>query len=156
MFGESIKRYIVEAPPEVTPQIAQSRLQEINVLLRTILTPNLGLGSDMALHTLLDLARQIRDFDGAIIYAIHPEDQKLINAQVKGFEHLKELPTGIAEGNLFLDWTMTQAKSFLVPSPEGAPEKIRQQIFPFRPLFPQRPPGWHVAIVQHTIGVFPP
>ena len=65
LSAESIKRYIVDHPPEVTGQIAAGRLDEINVLLRTSRIPGIEADPEAAIETLMDDVAGLIDAAGA-------------------------------------------------------------------------------------------
>lgn len=119
MFADSINRYIVDSPPEVTAQIAAGRLAEINVLLRTSRIPDLDSNPESAISTLLGMAREIRYFDGALLYLVHPGHQEILAAFSSGFEELPLPEDALSAGNHFLQWTLDNKASFLVPSRDG-------------------------------------
>jgi GGDEF domain-containing protein/GAF domain-containing protein len=119
LSSESVLRYIVDSPPEVTAQIAAGRLDEINVLLRASRIPGLDSDPESAINTLLDMARDIRYFDGALLYVVHPGQQKILSVFSKGFEDLPLPEDALSAGNHFLQWTLDHEASFLVPSRDG-------------------------------------
>ncbi len=119
LSADLINRYIVDSPPEVTAQIAASRLEEINVLLRTSRITGLAFDPESAINILLDMAREIRWFDGALLYLVHPDQQGILAAFSRGFEDVPLPEDALSTGNHFLRWTMEHEASFLVPSRDG-------------------------------------
>jgi len=120
-----ISRYIVDSPPEVTPNIAAGRLDEINVLLRAGQVQGLDSAPEQAIETLLTMARDIRDYDGALLYLVHPERRELLAAFSKGFEDLPRPEEALTAGNSFLLWTLDHDASFLVPTQDGDEETAK-------------------------------
>ncbi len=119
LSADSIKRYIVDSPPEVTAQIAAGRLEEINVLLRTSRITGLAVDPESAINILLDMAREIRWFDGALLYLVDPDRKGILAAFSRGFEDLPLPEDALSAGNHFLQWTLDHEASFLVPSRDG-------------------------------------
>lgn len=122
MSTDLISRYIVERPPEVTPDIAAGRLDEINVLLRAGLVQGRDSTPEETIDTLLSMARDIRDYDGALLFLVHPERRELLAAFSRGFEDLPRPEEALTAGNSFLLWTLDHDASFLVPTRDGDEE----------------------------------
>jgi len=107
LVGAPVKRgekYIVNVAPEIDSRSAESLIRKLNVLLRASMIYSLRLEKNTALKVIVDLARELTDFDGAVFFLYDEDEKSYYPGLIEGFA--EGLPASSQHGNAFLEWTL--------------------------------------------------
>ena len=98
------ERFVVNVAPEIDSRSAESLIRKLNVLLRASMIYSLRLEMNTALKVILDLARELADFEKAIFYLYDEDEKTFYPALFEGFGD--SLPASCRHGNPFVEWTV--------------------------------------------------
>ena len=98
------ERFVVNVAPELDIGNIDALFQKLNVLIKASMVYSLKLDLNSAMKVMLDLARDLVDFDKAIFYLLDEEDKSFFPGLIDGFPD--KLPGKFHKRNIFLDWTM--------------------------------------------------
>lgn len=98
------ERFIVNVAPELDIGSLEALFQKLNVLFKASMVYSLRLELHSAMKVMLDLARDLVDFDKAIFYLVDDEDKSFFTGLIDGFD--QKLPEEFQRGNIFLNWTV--------------------------------------------------
>jgi len=111
------ERFVVNVAPELDISSIDSLFQKLNVLFKASMVYSLRLDLHSAMKVMMDLARDLADFDKAIFYQLDEEDKSFYAELVCGFG--EKVPRSLRKGNIFLDWTVENHLPIRVQEPEG-------------------------------------
>jgi diguanylate cyclase (GGDEF)-like protein len=98
------ERFIVNVVPELDIGSLEALFQKLNVLFKASMVYSLRLELHSAMKVMLDLARDLVEFDKAIFYLVDDEDKSFFTGLIDGFP--ENLPVEFQKGNIFLEWTV--------------------------------------------------
>jgi diguanylate cyclase (GGDEF)-like protein len=124
MTDQIAKHYTIEVTPEITKDLASSRFQEINVLLKANMVSSLNMEFKVSLHVLCDLISEMIKYDVALLYLWDNDREMMTPYIVRGLAD--ELPDAFGQGNLFSDWAMAPGETFLVS--ESRHEEVSENL----------------------------
>ncbi|MBN2721085.1 MAG: GAF domain-containing protein [Proteobacteria bacterium] len=111
------ERFVVNVAPELDISSIDSLFQKLNVLFKASMVYSLRLDLHSAMKVMLDLARDLADFDKAIFYLLDEEDKSFYAELVCGFG--EKVPPNLRKGNIFLDWTTENHLPIRVQESDG-------------------------------------
>jgi transcriptional regulator with GAF, ATPase, and Fis domain len=98
------ERFIVKVAPELDISSLETLFNKLNVLFKASMVYSLRLDLHSAMKVILDLARDLVDFEKAIFYLVDDEDKSFFTGLIEGFP--EKLPNEFHKGNIFLEWTV--------------------------------------------------
>lgn len=98
------ERFIVNVAPELDISSLETLFNKLNVLFKASMVYSLRLELHSAMRVMLDLARDLVDFDKAIFYLVDDEDKSFFAGLIDGFS--EKLSKEFHKGNIFLEWTV--------------------------------------------------
>ena len=114
------ERFVVNVAPELDISSIDALFQKLNVLFKASMVYSLRLDLHSAMKVMLDLARDLAEFDKAIFYLLDEEDKSYYAELIHGFT--EKLPGAYRKGNIFLDWTVDNHLPVRVQEAAAGPE----------------------------------
>ncbi len=106
------ERFVVEVFSELRAETIQKRWEDVNVILRMSMLTGLQMQLDATLNMLCDMAAEIADFDGAMVY-FWDESQELMQLRfTRNVE--KNVVQEISSGNILNFWAIKYGRPLLV------------------------------------------
>ncbi len=120
------ERFVVGVSPELDPRSVEAVIHKLNVLLRASMIYSLKLEFNSALKVIIDLARELANFEKAIFYLYDEDEKSYYPGLLDGFTD--SLPTQFQRGNVFIEWTIENRLPIRIeePSTQEIMESMKQ------------------------------
>src|SRR5437762_2861156 len=106
------ERFVVEVFSELDRQVVEQRWHDVNVVLRLSMLSGLEMQLDATLNMLCDLAGEIVQYDGALVFFDGEDDEP---PQVRVARDLEGLPQdAFVRGNILNFWATKYSRPLLI------------------------------------------
>lgn len=126
------ERFVVGVSPELDPRSVETVIHKLNVLLRASMIYSLKLEFNSALKVVIDLARELSNFDKAIFYLYDEEDKSYYPGLIDGFTD--SLPPQFQQGNIFVDWTIENRLPIRIEEPMTQEIRDSMEQIPYKSM----------------------